>query len=125
MSGDDREAARRLLNALIEDVLSATDDELYAELREDGRDLSAEAAAMRAELDRAAARGRMVLARARVVVPHPKAAGGVGGEEFNGDARKITLAARNGRSQSERDVASTAEDLEAIKAFQAPDQDNT
>lgn len=125
MSGDDREAARRLLDALIEDVLSATDDELYAELREDGRDPSAEATAMRAELDRAAARGRMVLARARVVVPHPKAAGAVGGEETNGDARKITLAARNGRSQSERDVASTAEDLEAIKAFQAPDQDNT
>jgi hypothetical protein len=61
------EEISRLQDALVDMILAATDDEVRAELEEDGLDLESEAAAMQAEMTRAAGKARMTMSLSRGV----------------------------------------------------------
>lgn len=127
----DRDAMRRLENALIDDILNATDDEIAAEAAEEGIDLEAQATAMRSIFERArleSGKTRMAAAKAAAAA-HRSAAlrgrvprlqpGVFEGRAANdvGNARKLTMAARNGTEQSERDLKSVEEDLAELNAL--------
>ncbi|WP_424139828.1 hypothetical protein, partial [Roseomonas chloroacetimidivorans] len=63
----DRDAMRRLEDALIDDILNATDEQIAAEAAEDGIDLEAQATAMRSMFERAileSGKTRMAAAKA-------------------------------------------------------------
>lgn len=66
MSKKERKEIRQLQDALIDLVMDASDEELLAELREDGLDPDQEAETIRAELARAAGKARMAAAKARL-----------------------------------------------------------
>ena len=124
MTDKDREAARRLQDALIDDVMAASDDEIAAELTGDGLDPAAEAASMRTVLARALGKARMTVAKNAIERgrPHPDAAQRVVVPMAANDVaevRRLTRAARNGKEQSERDIQSAAEDMAELEAFQA------
>ncbi|WP_419900300.1 hypothetical protein [Roseomonas sp. USHLN139] len=127
----DRDAVRRLEDALIDDILGATDDEIAAEAAEDGIDLEAQAAVMRSMLERArleSGKTRMAAAKAaaaahRSVAPHGRIpvsqSAGFAGRAANdvGNARKLTMAARNGGEQLDRDLKGVEEDLAELNAL--------
>jgi hypothetical protein len=127
----DRDAMRRLEDALIDDILNATDEQIAAEAAEDGIDLEAQASAMRAMFERAvldSGKTRMAAAKAaaaahRSTVPRARMPGLQGGAfpgrtaNDVGNARKVTMAARNGIEQSERDLKGVEEDLAELKAL--------
>lgn len=122
MTDKDREAVRHLQDALLDDILAATDEESLAELAQDGIDVEKEAEAMKADLARAAGKARMAVAKAAVERDRgrpgasqprrPVAANDVA------KVRKLTMAARNGREQSDGDIRSAAEDMAEIEDFQ-------
>lgn len=126
MTDKDREAARRLQDAMIEDILAASDEEIVAEAAEDGLAPEREAERMRATLARAAGKARMRVAKAQLASERGQAsarvpdAGGARTSAANdvGQAKKVTMAARHGKDQTERDVETTAEDLADLAAFE-------
>ena len=124
MSNKERKEIRQLQDALIDLVMDASDEELLAELREDGLDPDQEAESMRVELARAAGKARMAAAKARLqrrVLRRGPGFGPAANDEI-GDARRLTMAARNGSEQSEADVQSAAEDLRDIARHQAQEE---
>ena len=58
MRTDPRKALLNLADALVEDLMQLSDEELLAELREDGIDIEAEAARMRELCERAIQKAR-------------------------------------------------------------------
>lgn len=127
----DRDAIRRLEDALIDDILNATDGEIAAEAAEEGIDLEAQATAMRSMFERArleSGKTRMAAAKAAAAA-HRSAAprgrvpglqsGAFAGRVANDvdNARKLTMAARNGTEQSDRDLRSVEEDLAELNAL--------
>jgi hypothetical protein len=132
----DEEALRRLEDALIEDIGSASDDEILAEAKEDGLDPAATAqhtlSLLRAAEVRvgkaklAAAKAGLAAARKLTRVP-----GGVGVDRgkvrlapANDTARGLTLAARNGGKQSDRDLETLAEDFAELEALHSKREDS-
>lgn len=124
----DRAALDRLADALVEDVLNASDADIVAEAKEDGVDLAAEAAAGRAIFEKARAikaKGR--LAAAKKAVAADRQPGGAQIVKLDpikarrlldsvldknpGVAGQMTLAARKGVHRSDEDVQSMLEDL--------------
>jgi hypothetical protein len=74
----DREALERLENALIEDILAASDDAILAEAKEDGADPEAIAAAARALFETTVAtkrKARLAAAKAAVAADRRRPAG--------------------------------------------------
>ncbi len=66
---DDREALDRLTAAMVDDLLQASDDELIAEILEEGRNPTEEAEAMRALIEQAAREcGKVQLEIARALI---------------------------------------------------------
>jgi hypothetical protein len=128
----DREAIRRLQDALVEDIMSASDEEIAAEAMEEGVDLERQAEAMRAMFERQvleAGKARMTAAKAAAAAyragaapggPMPPAPTGyrAAATKTTDRARKLTMAARNGAEQSERDLAGVEEDLAELAALQ-------
>ena len=127
-----REAIRRLQDALVEDILSASDEEISAEAAEQGVDLERQAEAMRSmfELKMLEARkAKLVAAKAAAVAygaghaqegAMPPAPTGyrAAPTKATDRAKQLTMAARNGAEQSERDVAGVEEDLAELAALQ-------
>jgi len=127
----DKEALERLRDALVEDILSASDAEIAADAASDSIDLLKQADQMRAMFHAQrlrAAKTKMAVAQAAVsgqrsasslgltlrpqaqaLVPRPA--------NDLGAARKLTMAARNGAKQSERDLAGVEEDLAELTAL--------
>ena len=122
MTDKDLRAVRNLQDSLIDGIMAATDEEVLADLAEDGLDPEKEAALMKADLALAAGRARMSIAKASVerdrarsaTFSRPQAAA-----NDVADVKRLTRAARNGTEQSEADIRSEAEDLAEIREFQS------
>lgn len=116
-----QQALDRLTEKLVEDVLNASDAEILAEAREEGRDVAAEAARSRAIFAKAlAAQGKRKMAAARAALdtrttPSARPSGRLTPEQARATlaralreapetAAKLTMAARKGQGLSDADV---------------------
>jgi len=121
-AGKDRLAILNLEDALVEDLLAMSDNELLADSREMGMDVGPEAMHVRQLLDRTAGKARMAAAKAEMAdyrtrgASHARSAGARPANDLQ-EAR-LTLAARNGTDQTEADIKSVAEDLAELSAFE-------
>lgn len=135
----DREALDRLADALVEDILKTSDQDILAETTEDTGDPAAVAAEVRALFEKAvtktekarlAAAKRAVAAerdQPAVVTPFDPAKARLRLNRIiaNDDpetARKLTLAARKGEGLSDDDVRGMLEDMEELGILPADDQ---
>jgi hypothetical protein len=135
-----REALDRLGDALVEDILAASDEAILAETKQDGEDPEAVADAMRALFEKVVAAdgmARMATAKAAVaadrrrsaaVIPlNPEAARRLLNRALARDpevASKLTMAARKGKAGdlSDDEVRSLLEDFHELGALPAPDE---
>lgn len=119
---EDRLAILNLEDALVEDLLAMSGDELLADSREIGMDVEQEAMHMQELLERAAGKARMAAAKAEMAeyravrVLQSRSAGARPANDMQ-EAR-LTLAARNGTDQTEADVKSVADDQAELAAFE-------
>lgn len=136
----DREALERLGDALVEDILAASDEAILAETKQDGEDPEAVAAAMRALFEKVVAtkgKARMAAAKTAVaadrqrsaaVIPlNPAAARRLLDRALARDpeaASKLTMAARKGKGSglSDDEVRSLLEDFQELGALPPPDE---
>jgi hypothetical protein len=129
---DKNTAVDRLMDALVEDILRSTDDEILADAREHGEDPEKIAAVGRVQFEKAvalAAKGR--LAAARTAVAHDQSASrsvvslnaAAARHRLNrvlsrdpNIAERLTLAARKGKDEelSDEDVRGMLEDLQEL-----------
>ena len=142
MTGDqskERRALNRLADALVDDVLNSSDEEVLAEAEGDGIDAGELAEQLRGIFERTVADiGKEKLAAARQGAANARQSGGRVVRIDRADARrryeamiaedpglteKLTLAARKGEGQSERDVESAIDDLTELGAFDEEDDD--
>ena len=142
MTGDqkkERDALNRLADALVEDILNASDEEVLAEAEEDGIDPGRLAGHLRDVFERAVAdAGKQKLAAARQGAGNARRLRARVVRIDHADARrrfeamiaedpklteKLTLAARKGEGQSDRDIDSAVEDLTELGAFDEEDDD--
>ena len=133
MTGDptkERDALDRLADALVDDILNASDEDILAEITEEQGDPEKLAAELRALFERTVLEaGRAKLAAARQAAAEARRKGAVVLTIDPAGARRRhermtaepTLAARKGRGQSERDVDSAIEDLAELGAFDEED----
>ena len=118
----DRLAILKLEDALVEDLLAMSDDELVADSREVGMDVEQEAMHVRQLLERTAGKARMAAAKAEMAeyrargTSRTRSAGARPANDLQ-EAR-LTLAARNGTDQTEADIKSVAEDLAELASFE-------
>lgn len=125
MKDKEIEEVGRLEEALLDMLIATPDNEILAEVQEDGLDLDAEITATRNIISRAAGKARMILAKERMQ-HRPTSSLATRSSVANDDikrARRLTLAARNGTEQSENDIRSTADDLRKISEFQQTERD--
>ena len=122
--GDDRpeENLARLIDIHVEDLLKASDEEILADARELGTDLQAERRRHLDVLERATVEvGKVRMAGARAALDARRSGASQdrtgSGRADAPDARAITLAARNGTEQSDRDRKTVQEDLDELAAF--------
>jgi hypothetical protein len=137
---DEREALDRLADALVEDILSASDEEILAEARQDTESPAAVVAATRVVFERAmlgGAKARLTHARAAVQRERQQAISTLRNlspqdarrqlqsvlEQDPELEKKLTLAARKGEGLSDEDVYGMLEDLEALGAIKPPGSD--
>jgi hypothetical protein len=136
----DRDALDRLGEALVEDILAASDDAILAEARQDGEDPEAIAGAMRALFEKvvtADGKARMATAKAAVAADRrrsaavislkPEAARRLLNRALARDpeaASKLTMAARKGKTGelSDDEVRSLLEDFDELGALPTPDE---
>ena len=117
----DRLALQNLRDTLVDDLLAMSDDEILADSGEIGMDVEHEAMQVRQVLDRAAGKARMAAAKAEMSayhtrgVSHIRSAASLPANDLQ-EAR-LTLAARNGKDQTEADLKSIAEDLAKLATF--------
>lgn len=142
MTGDpkkERDALDRLADAFVEDILSASDEDILAEIAEDYRDPKELGEEMRALFERTLqeeGRAKLAAAKKAAAEARSKSASVVRIEPAEARRRyermidndhelssKLTLAARKGKGQSERDVKSAIEDLAELGAFDDEDSD--
>ncbi len=125
----DRDAVQRLEDALIEDILGASDEDIRAEARADGIDLERQAESMRSMFEREivqAGKAKMAAARSGLaayrsgssqIVPPPSGFARPGTRRTS-EAQRLTMAARNASEQTERDLEGIEEDIAELKALQ-------
>ena len=128
-STTDREALTRLKDALVKDILQETAGETAAAAAEDGIDLERDAQAMREMFEATVVRvGKKKLAATRAdmeasrvtllrVPTRSQGASAFPADAVN-DKLRLTMAARNGSGQSERDLEGVKEDLAELAALQ-------
>ena len=118
---DARDALTRLLHVHVEDVSKGPPDEVLSEALEGGVDLVAQKARVMDLLRLAegkVGRVRMDAARAAVAARrHNLMAAGTTRAVVADRTRELTLAARNGTSQSERDKETLQSDLDELANF--------
>lgn len=134
------DALDQLADALVDDILETPDEDILAEVIEDGGDpqkVSEEMCALfertvqelsRANLEAAKKAAADARKAAGVVVPiDPAEARRLYDAMIANDpelSAKLTMAARKGEDQSDRDIESTIEDLAELGAFDADDEDS-
>jgi hypothetical protein len=135
-----REELDRLEDALVEDVLAASDESILAEARQDGTDPTAAAAATRALFEQAVSltgKARLAAAKAAAVADRRRPAAVIPLDPTAArrlldramarhpeTAQKLTLAARKGGSAaafSDEEVRGILEDLQELGALPPPD----
>jgi hypothetical protein len=136
MTGDQkkqRDALDRLADALVDDILNSSDEDILAEITEDHGDAARLAAEMRALFECTALEaGKTKLAAAREAAAEARHKGATVLNIDPAEARrryermvakdhnltaKLTLAARKSEGQSQRDIDSAVEDLAELGAF--------
>ena len=118
----DRIAILNLEDAMVEDLLNMSDEELLADCRELGMNVEQEAIHMQQLIERTAGRARMAAAKEEMAAYRargisPAEVGGVRPANDTQEAR-LTLAARNGGDQTEKDIKSVADDLAELAALE-------
>lgn len=116
------EQSRRLIDLHVQDLLNATPEELLEDARALGVDMQAERKRHLDILERATmevGRARMAGARAALDAQRSDAGRLRAAPARPGvpDARVVTLAARNGTEQSDRDRSTVQDDLDELSAF--------
>jgi hypothetical protein len=134
----EREALDRLADAFVEDVLCTTDDDILAELHEDFGDPIQLANKMRGLFERVYAEANKVkLFAAKQAVEASKRTGKIASVDLAEAKRRyhlaiardpdlsasLTLAARKGHKQSEKDMETEIEDLLELGALGREDAD--
>ena len=135
----ERSVLDRLADDLVDDILNASDEEILQEADEDGIDPAKLAPDMRALLDHTAmeaSKAKLAAAKeaaaeaqqsgSTVISIDPSEARRRYGAIVDRDrnlAEKLTLAARKGEGQSERDIDSAIEDLAELGAFGEEEDD--
>jgi hypothetical protein len=133
-----REAIDRLEDALVDDILAASDEDILAEAREDGTDPEAVAAAMQALFEQALGKVRLAAAKAAVaaerrrpaadVIPlDPAAARRMLDRALARDpetASRLTMAARKARGAilSDEEVRGLLQDFQELGALPPPEE---
>lgn len=118
----DRLATLNLNDAMVEDLLAMSDEEIIADSVEMGMDVEEAAMQVRQVLDRTAGKARMAASKAEMAdyrtrgILHVRIAGILPANDLR-EAR-LTLAARNGSDQTDADLKSVAEDLAKLAAFE-------
>ena len=128
-----REALDRLADALADDILNASDEDILTEAAEDYGDSAKIATEMRALFERTAqGAGKAKLAAAKEAAESARRRGSTVVNIDRVEARrryetivandselsaKLTMAARKGEGQSERDIDSAIEDLAELGAL--------
>lgn len=136
----DRAALDRLADALVEDIINTSDEDILAETAETYGDPDEIAAQLRAMFEKTLhEEGKAKLAAARkaasaaqmgrpAVIPIENAEARRRYERIvSGDSAlsaKLTMAARKGEGESERDIDGAIEDLAELGAFDEQDDDN-
>lgn len=123
----ERQALDRLADALVDDILNTSDEDILAELKEEGVDPDRQAADMRAQFEKAAvASNKAKLAAAKAAVaadrgPRPASASApIDMAEARRRLRsamasqQMTLAARNETEMTDSDVLGMLEDLKDL-----------
>jgi len=132
--GSNRDALDRLTAALVEDILSASDEEIIAEALEDREVPAGAVAAVRAVFEKAArlaAKDR--LAAARLAVTRDRVRSASGSPLDPSEARRrlgrilaqdpnLTLAARKGQDLTDKEVLGLLEDLKDLGLAADPDE---
>lgn len=130
----DRDALDRLTAALVEDILSASDEEIIAEARDEHEIPADAAAAIRAQFERAAAlaaKNRLAAARLAVANDRQRPAGSSPFDPAEARRRlerilaqdsNLTLAARKGQGFSDEDVQGMLEDIKELGLAPDPDE---
>jgi uncharacterized membrane-anchored protein YjiN (DUF445 family) len=135
----DRTALDRLVDALVNDILNASDQELLEEVRNDQGDPAAIAATTRALFEESAvttAKSLLAAAKAAVAADRRRL-GSVAKTDMTEASRclqdllasdpetrgKLTLAARKGKGLSEEDMRGMLEDLEELGVIRKADSD--
>ena len=133
MTGDPKKARvalDRLADALVDDILNASDEDILAEITEEHGDPARLAAEMRALFERKVLEaGKAKLAAAKQAAAEARRKGATVLSIDPAEARRryeritapLTLAARKGEGQSERDVDSAIEDLAELGTFEDED----
>jgi hypothetical protein len=140
MTGDrktDRAALDRLADALVDDILSASDEEILAETTDTHGDPEELAAEMRALFEKTFhEEGKAKLVAAKKAANAARTLGPTVVPLDNAEARrryermvagdselsdKLTMAARKGEGESERDIEGVTEDLAELGAFDQED----
>ncbi len=118
----DLEELRNIEDAVVDRLLELPEAELLAEMAEDGIDLEADATRIGALSKSAAGKARMAAAKASVVVHGvrfgQRSPASQRPVQDIRDAKGLTMAARNGSSQSEADINSVADDLVLLKKLE-------
>lgn len=143
MTGDkkkEREALDRLADALADDILSASDEDILAEADEDHGDYAKLAAEARGLFERAkqeAGKARLAAAKKAVTAVRRQDSIVISIDPAEDRRRynaivardstlsaKLTMAARKGEGQSERDIESAIEDLAELGALKDDDEED-
>ncbi len=142
MTGDqkkERSALDRLADALVDDILTASDEDILVEAEEDSIDPAKLTDDLRELFERTTTElGKAKLTAAKRAVADARQSGTSVVRIDPADARRrydamitqdrnltqrLTLAARKGEGQSERDIDSAIEDLAELGAFDEEDSD--
>lgn len=134
------EALDRLSNAFVDDILNISDEDILNEIIDEGSEADKVADEMRALFERTIhEEGKALLAAARHEAIAAKQKGGDIVEMDITERRrrydtliakdlslssKLTMAARNGVGQSDRDIQSAIEDLAELGAFDDNEKDS-
>jgi len=123
----ERQALDRLADALVDDILNTSDEDILAELKEEGVDPDRQAANMRAQFEKAviaANKAKLTTAKAAVAADRGPRLGSASGPIDMVEARRrlrnamasqpMTLAARNETEMTDSDVLGMLEDLKDL-----------
>ncbi len=131
----ERQALNRLADALADDILNTSDEDILAELREEGIDPDQLAADMRTRFEKtviAANKSKLIAAKAAVAADRGRKSAGAAVPIDMAQARRrlrsvmesqpMTLAARNETEMTDSEVVGVLEDLKELGVL-PPDEE--